>query len=91
MKSFGHCGSVLLCTGISRVHENILVIHVCLPYHNCRAVDVVLCLQCKFPANFFHPNIYPSGTVCLSILNEVRHTTVHTSQLTTYQCSYCRC
>ncbi len=29
-------------------------------------------LQCKFPANFFHPNIYPSGTVCLSILNEVR-------------------
>jgi ubiquitin-conjugating enzyme E2 I len=26
--------------------------------------------QCKFPANFFHPNIYPSGTVCLSILNE---------------------
>jgi ubiquitin-protein ligase len=24
----------------------------------------------KFPANFFHPNIYPSGTVCLSILNE---------------------
>lgn len=29
-------------------------------------------LQCKFPAGFFHPNIYPSGTVCLSILNEVR-------------------
>jgi hypothetical protein len=27
--------------------------------------------QCKFPAGFFHPNIYPSGTVCLSILNEV--------------------
>eukprot|EP00850_Spirogloea_muscicola_P006806 SM000033S12327 [mRNA] locus=s33:260826:261798:+ [translate_table: standard] len=26
--------------------------------------------KCKFPANFFHPNIYPSGTVCLSILNE---------------------
>ncbi|POY72528.1 hypothetical protein BMF94_4354 [Rhodotorula taiwanensis] len=24
----------------------------------------------KFPANFYHPNIYPSGTVCLSILNE---------------------
>lgn len=24
----------------------------------------------KFPPNFFHPNIYPSGTVCLSILNE---------------------
>ena len=31
--------------------------------------------KCKFPPNFFHPNVYPSGTVCLSILNEdtVRH------------------
>ncbi|KAK9805990.1 hypothetical protein WJX73_001322 [Symbiochloris irregularis] len=26
--------------------------------------------KCKFPPSFFHPNIYPSGTVCLSILNE---------------------
>jgi len=26
--------------------------------------------KCQFPANFFHPNVYPSGTVCLSILNE---------------------
>ena len=26
--------------------------------------------KCKLPAQFFHPNIYPSGTVCLSILNE---------------------
>ncbi|ODQ63967.1 SUMO-conjugating enzyme [Nadsonia fulvescens var. elongata DSM 6958] len=26
--------------------------------------------KCKFDAGFFHPNIYPSGTVCLSILNE---------------------
>jgi len=25
---------------------------------------------CRFPKGFFHPNIYPSGTVCLSILNE---------------------
>jgi len=24
----------------------------------------------KLPAGFFHPNIYPSGKVCLSILNE---------------------
>ncbi|GAA0147864.1 ubiquitin-protein ligase [Lithospermum erythrorhizon] len=24
----------------------------------------------KFPPGFFHQNIYPSGTVCLSILNE---------------------
>lgn len=41
-------------------------------------IDTVLAIapavhdvQCKFPAGFFHPNIYPSGTVCLSILNEV--------------------
>ena len=26
--------------------------------------------KCRFPAAFFHPNVYPSGTVCLSILNE---------------------
>jgi ubiquitin-conjugating enzyme E2 I len=26
--------------------------------------------KCRFPANFFHPNIFPSGTVCLSIVNE---------------------
>ncbi|KAL4434609.1 hypothetical protein ABPG77_002732 [Micractinium sp. CCAP 211/92] len=26
--------------------------------------------KCKLPEKFFHPNIYPSGTVCLSILNE---------------------
>eukprot|EP01126_Amoeba_proteus_P051726 TRINITY_DN6199_c0_g1_i5.p1 TRINITY_DN6199_c0_g1~~TRINITY_DN6199_c0_g1_i5.p1 ORF type:complete len:185 (-),score=32.02 TRINITY_DN6199_c0_g1_i5:117-596(-) len=26
--------------------------------------------KCQFPKGFFHPNIYPSGTVCLSILNE---------------------
>eukprot|EP00013_Stygamoeba_regulata_P016561 CAMPEP_0177681742 /NCGR_PEP_ID=MMETSP0447-20121125/30887_1 /TAXON_ID=0 /ORGANISM="Stygamoeba regulata, Strain BSH-02190019" /LENGTH=156 /DNA_ID=CAMNT_0019191197 /DNA_START=226 /DNA_END=693 /DNA_ORIENTATION=- len=25
--------------------------------------------KCQFPAGFFHPNIFPSGTVCLSILN----------------------
>lgn len=24
----------------------------------------------QFPANFYHPNVYPSGTICLSILNE---------------------
>jgi len=27
-------------------------------------------MKCKFPAGFYHPNVYPSGTVCLSILNE---------------------
>lgn len=26
--------------------------------------------KCKFPAGFFHPNVYPSGTVCLSLLDE---------------------
>jgi len=26
--------------------------------------------KCKFVPTLFHPNIYPSGTVCLSILNE---------------------
>lgn len=24
----------------------------------------------RFPKNFYHPNVYPSGTICLSILNE---------------------
>ena len=27
-------------------------------------------MKCKFPKGFYHPNVYPSGTVCLSILNE---------------------
>eukprot|EP01091_Cochliopodium_minus_P006285 TRINITY_DN1616_c0_g1_i1.p1 TRINITY_DN1616_c0_g1~~TRINITY_DN1616_c0_g1_i1.p1 ORF type:complete len:158 (+),score=48.17 TRINITY_DN1616_c0_g1_i1:44-517(+) len=26
--------------------------------------------KCSFPKAFFHPNIFPSGTVCLSLLNE---------------------
>lgn len=26
--------------------------------------------KCQFAANFFHPNVYPSGTVCLSLLDE---------------------
>lgn len=26
--------------------------------------------KCKFVGGLFHPNIYPSGTVCLSILDE---------------------
>lgn len=26
--------------------------------------------KCRFPQGFFHPNIFPSGTVCLSILDE---------------------
>ncbi|ELU44981.1 ubiquitin-conjugating enzyme 9 [Rhizoctonia solani AG-1 IA] len=27
-------------------------------------------LKCKFTPPLFHPNVYPSGTVCLSILDE---------------------
>lgn len=26
--------------------------------------------KCRFEPALFHPNVYPSGTVCLSILNE---------------------
>jgi ubiquitin-conjugating enzyme E2 I len=26
----------------------------------------------RFPAGFYHPNVYPSGTICLSILNEAQ-------------------
>lgn len=26
--------------------------------------------KCQFQPVLFHPNVYPSGTVCLSILNE---------------------
>lgn len=26
--------------------------------------------KCKFDSGFYHPNVYPSGTICLSILNE---------------------
>ena len=40
---------------------------------HCYATEAFLLpLQCKFPVGFFHQNVYPSGTVCLSILNEVR-------------------
>ncbi len=37
----------------------------------CADACCVAAAQCKFPVNFFHQNVYPSGTVCLSILNEV--------------------
>jgi ubiquitin-conjugating enzyme E2 I len=26
--------------------------------------------KCRFSNTLFHPNVYPSGVVCLSILNE---------------------
>ena len=41
--------------------------------HAAEAMQLILdkkLSQAKFKANFFHPNIFPSGTVCLSILNE---------------------
>mmetsp|Transcript_18693 Transcript_18693/g.47310 ORF Transcript_18693/g.47310 Transcript_18693/m.47310 type:complete len:130 (+) Transcript_18693:97-486(+) len=28
--------------------------------------------ECYLPPSFFHPNIYPSGRVCLSILDETK-------------------
>lgn len=36
------------------------------PKHKCPYV----CLSGKFEPPLFHPNVYPSGTVCLSILEE---------------------
>lgn len=35
--------------------------------------------KCKFPKGFFHPNVYPSGVVCLSILSERRVSNFHTN------------
>ena len=35
-----------------------------------RALFAPRVIRCKFVPTLFHPNIYPSGTVCLSILNE---------------------
>lgn len=61
--------------------------------------------KCKFPQGFFHPNVYPSGTVCLSILNEDSVSTLlpwifylfnfwvcHSLMMFTYQkyCAICR-
>jgi hypothetical protein len=31
---------------------------------------LMVCIVGKFTPPLFHPNVYPSGTVCLSILNE---------------------
>ena len=41
----------------------------------CKAVELLAtqshpCVAGKFPAGFPHPNVYPSGTVCLNILND---------------------
>jgi ubiquitin-conjugating enzyme E2 I len=29
--------------------------------------------KCKFTPPLFHPNVYPSGTICLSILDEEKN------------------
>ncbi|VDP48338.1 unnamed protein product [Schistosoma mattheei] len=29
--------------------------------------------KCKFEPPLFHPNVFPSGTVCLSLLDEEKH------------------
>ncbi len=36
----------------------------------CRMQFLLTFFEGRFAPNFFHPNVYPSGTVCLSILNE---------------------
>ncbi|GAA0156882.1 ubiquitin-protein ligase [Lithospermum erythrorhizon] len=46
---------------------NLMVWHCTIPG---KLADPSKSPKCKFPPGFFHPNIYPSGTVCLSILNE---------------------
>ena len=50
-------------------------------------------LQCKFKPNFFHPNVYPSGTVCLSILNEVSSRSCHLKNMLVFmlleRCELC--
>ena len=35
----------------------------------CSAWSYSLVSQVRFPAGFFHPNVYPSGTVCLSLVD----------------------
>jgi ubiquitin-conjugating enzyme E2 I len=39
-------------------------------FHLFLCVGLVCACSGQFPKGFFHPNIYPSGTVCLSIINE---------------------
>lgn len=51
---------------LHKTHIRSMVIHTCFAHCVSHAV------QCRFPAGFFHPNVYPSGQVCLSIINEVR-------------------
>ena len=48
--------------------------------------------KCKFEPPLFHPNVYPSGTVCLSLLDEEKDwrpaVTIKQVQLHVYYCSF---
>ncbi|KAL5209801.1 hypothetical protein ABZP36_005424 [Zizania latifolia] len=49
---------------------NLMVWHCTIPGKQGVSTARIKPPKCKFPQGFFHPNVYPSGTVCLSILNE---------------------
>eukprot|EP00889_Picochlorum_renovo_P006036 jgi/Picre1/33066/NNA_008392.t1 len=40
--------------------------------------------KCSFDKGFYHPNIYPSGTVCLSILNRMSMETINHVEADSY-------
>lgn len=46
-----------------------IIVHTCTMYA-CMQILIQLVLIGKFDPPIFHPNVYPSGTVCLSILDE---------------------
>ncbi|KAJ5614354.1 SUMO conjugating enzyme Hus5 [Penicillium herquei] len=46
------------------IYVSVLIIPLALPEYPTKPP------KCKFTPPLFHPNVYPSGTVCLSILNE---------------------
>lgn len=53
-----------LCCSFNRI-----LLYYCVLSDNNNAYYTFLCLG-KFEPPLFHPNVYPSGTVCLSILEE---------------------
>ena len=42
----------------------------CKRVYRCPRLTVLVSAAGQFKPVLFHPNVYPSGTVCLSILNE---------------------
>jgi len=57
----------------------------------------VKCVSGKFEPPLFHPNVYPSGTVCLSLLDEekdwrpavtIKQVSVHLTVITLYRHLY---